>query len=35
VASVLAFLIFTFVFTRKVIPMLARLKNRMLVEEKD
>lgn len=32
VAGILGFLIFTWVCTKKIFPMLARLKNRLLVE---
>ena len=33
VAGIIGFLIFTWVCTKKIFPMLARLKNRLLVEE--
>ena len=35
VAGVLAFLVVTWVCTKKVFPMIARLKNRLLIEEED
>jgi hypothetical protein len=31
IIAIIAFLIFSYVFTKKIVPLLARLKNRMLV----
>jgi hypothetical protein len=35
IAGIIAFLIFSCICTKKIIPLLARLKNSLLVEEED